>query len=325
MQKLACFCLAAGLTVVSHSTFAQEMQPDPILTVGDFNGDGTVDYQDYSKCVTATWKNKYIAFFDLNADGTFDGDDCDQAWDERGQASTVVDQEMAELYGRLGHLQSVDQSYLESTLWGQFGPALAGHGQHWIRQLISMGAYQPGGTANYQQPHGANLWTDRDEVAALWWGQAATPLFNDPDSPTGLSTLDWPDGTAWQDERPQAFADEPPKFTSSEHENWHTHGGMCLVTDPDTGEWYAQQLLSYNECQALPNAEPQLAGFDGLEPIYINPYVNVWMIHMWLFTLNPHGFFGNTNPNVDPGALDEDEINGGRPVPMWFMMHHMGH
>jgi hypothetical protein len=95
-----------------------------------------------------------------------------------------------------------------------------------------------------------------------------------------------------------------------------------LTTDPDTDEFIINQHLSFNECQALPNSNPQLIGFDGLTPIFINISVNTWMVHMWMFDLNPHGFFANTHPDVDPNAASEDIINGGRPVPHFFAGHH---
>ena len=52
---------------------------------------------------------------------------------------------------------------------------------------------------------------------------------------------------------------------------------------------------------------------------------NVWMLHMWMFDLNPNGLFGGTHPDVDPQAPGEEIINGGREVPMWFQMYGHGH
>lgn len=327
MKRLHVFVsIGVAAAVLASGAQASEMDPEPIQSVADFNGDGIVTWDDVTEIQLALLLFKYIAFYDRNADGALNWADVRATKNDLWKTSTAFDQEMAALYDRQGHLQGASRSLVQAIGWSLFTPSLKGHGEHWVRQLLSMGAFEPDGQADFNLPMGLNMATEgRDEAVGLYWGESATPLFNDPNSPTGLSTLDWPDGTAWMTEDVQAFGDEPPQFTSSPDEFWHTHGGLCLTTDPDTGEFVVNQYLSYAACQALPNSNPQLIGFDGLTPIYINIHVNTWMVHMWLYDLNPHGFFAGTHPDVDPNSLDEETINGGRPVPEWFQNYHHGH
>lgn len=302
-------------------------EPEPILTVPDFNGSGRVNWEDVLQIEAALLEGKYYAFYDRNADGLFNRDDVNATWAGYGAYSTVVDRELAAFFQRFGWLQSQPRSVIEGVIlrWQLFTPALAGHGEHWVQMLRAMPAFEPDGVADPTMAQGLNLDTVRDEVVGLFWGEAATPLFEDPSDPSGLSTLGWPEGTAWFDKRVQAFADTPSQFTSSPHEFWHTHAGLCL-TEPEPGNFVINQYMSNAECQALPNINPQFVGFDeNFNPIYANIWVNVWMLHMWMFDLNPNGFFGGTHPDADPQAPPEHMINGGREVPMWFQMHNGGH
>ena len=59
------------------------------------------------------------------------------------------------------------------------------------------------------------------DIPCVQRAEAAVPLFNDPSYDTRLSTLGWPTGQAWQYERVQSFADQPPSLTSREDEVWH--------------------------------------------------------------------------------------------------------
>ncbi|NRB41490.1 MAG: hypothetical protein HRU20_23965 [Pseudomonadales bacterium] len=56
-----------------------------------------------------------------------------------------------------------------------------------------------------------------------------------------------------------------------------------------------------------------------------NLWVNIWMLHAWIYDLNPMGLFSGTHPHVDPNATPESSRRDGREVPMYFMMHHGEH
>ena len=100
----------------------------------------------------------------------------------------------------------------------------------------------------------------------------------------------------------------------------HKHGGLCMTVlhsyDANgnlvrTGS--ANQHTTFNECQAIPNDERMPDGS--------SMWANFWMVHMWLYDLNPNGFFAGTHPCVDPNGLDESTINGDRNVPHFFAHH----
>ncbi len=58
-----------------------------------------------------------------------------------------------------------------------------------------------------------------------------------------------------------------------------------------------------------------------------NRWTNFWMIHAWIYKLNPTGLFANTHPDVSTGPRDN---NGGpfafegcisaRAMPEWFKL-----
>ncbi|NRB39903.1 MAG: hypothetical protein HRU20_15785 [Pseudomonadales bacterium] len=151
-------------------------------------------------------------------------------------------------------------------------------------------------------------------------------LILDANAEGGLSTLDWPYGTAWMNERVQAFYGHSPKFTESVDEIWHTHAGLCAVTEAD-GTPALHQHTTFLECQQYENIAPDPIAVNPEtgEPIMGNLWVNMWMGHLWMFNLNPEGIFAGTHPHVDPDAIPESSINDGREVPMFFMMNHGEH
>jgi hypothetical protein len=188
---------------------------------------------------------------------------------------------------------------------------------------------EPAGKASFGSVEGLNILDDGSQIKGLFWGEIAKPLFfKNPARPErGLSSLDWPKpGGKWQDRRVQAFAGEPPKFTSSDEEMWHTHAGLCNIMDPRSGELSLHQHTTFNECQAYENhpAWQAVIGHDPVtgEEIMGNLWGSIWMIHMWLFDLNPYGFFGGLHPDADPCSPMEETINEDREVPMWFHMRH---
>jgi hypothetical protein len=295
----------------------------PLLSVADFNGDGVVDGKDVSMIGQKNGQSNkaYYALYDLNADGVIDGQDVSMAANQIGMTSTPLDQWLARQYNRFEQLQNISGHDTISAMgYQQLGGPLKGHGVHWMNQA---GMFSIAGFRNADQTiaEGLNVTSDGSDIPALFWGEHAVPLFNDPSSPTGLSTLDYPAPFGvWNNERVQAFADSPPDFIPGVEENWHTHAGTCLtVWDVGSGpEWQTNQYTSNAECQAMPNLAPF---FDPSSGMMVNLWGNFWMLHTWLFDLNPRGVFANTHPCIDPEAPDEETINGGREVPMWFQMH----
>jgi hypothetical protein len=315
-----CFTMVG---IYGSQAWSDEHEPEPILSVADYDGNGRVSRHDLLLIRQAIDKGQYVAFYDKDANGVLDNQDYRESRLDLGRRSTQLDREMAVLFVKFGWLQNKTATDAED-LYG-FLPmvaSLSGHGEHWMNDagVQSVGV---SGTPTFDMVQGLNIPKDGSEIRGLFWGEGATPLFNDPADASGLSSLDWPTGDAWKQERVQAFAGHAPSFTSSDAEMWHTHAGLCLVYD-EKGQGYVHQHTSFYECQQYPNSAPIPIGADPDTgaPILGNIWANLWMIHLWFYDLNPNGLFAGTHPDVDPDSPSEMETYDGREVPEFFQNHH---
>ncbi len=290
--------------------------PASILTTADVDGSGTVDKSDVKLMKKVLKRKKYVAFYDLNADGKFNKKDVEMAKQDLGNVSTPLDRDMAKLFHQVKQFGVVDTT-IELKAMGQlkFADSLAGHGQHWIN-LKGRDAAVGRGLSEFYRPEGTNVPEKGDQVAGLFWAQAAIPVFEN-------GATDYPTpGGAWMTSRVIAFAGNPPDFTSANSaiEIWHKHPGLCItVEDVDgTEKLVLNQQTTFLQCQLMPSIRKLGKTANGTE---INPWVNMWMFHVWMFDLNPNGIFANTHPCIDPDAPSEQEINGGREVPPFFKIH----
>ncbi len=311
------------LTGFSNAELAQCGDPvPPMLSVSDFNGDGTVNKKDMHMLHDALHERKYFAVFDRNGDGKLNHADKHLARADMNKSSTDTDQRLAKMYQRFKHFQNISGfEKIQEMGFLPIGSALAFHGQHWSN---SAGQFATGGLreADPYLAEGINVLSDGSDIPALYWGSGTVPLFSDPSAEGGLSTLDWPSPSGvWNFQQVQAFAEGPPEFfPQTEEDRWHPHPGLC-VTMQDLGsgpEWVIDQHTTNAQCQATPNL--QKFEFNGQ---LVNMWGNFWMLHAWIYELNPRGVFGNVHPCVDAGGASEDDINGGRPIPPFFqaLMH----
>ena len=114
-----------------------------------------------------------------------------------------------------------------------------------------------------------------------------------------------------------SFAGAPPTFFDSPEESWHTHAGLCFTShygEDGRIDRKGDQQTSFLECQALPSIAKTADS-------PLNPWINIWMLHLWQYDLNPDGKFANTHPCLDQNALPEHELNGDREVPPFFAHH----
>jgi len=282
----------------------------PLLTAPDFNADGAVDAADVTEVAQAVEAQIYYALYDRDADGALTDADIKATALSLGSSSTTADRFRASTYQRYKHLQTARGA---AEIMGQgFSPfpvPLAGHGNHWLSEAGSA-ALLGFRDSTVWVADGLNVPYAADRPWAMFWGQAADPVFEG-----GASDYPW--GEEWKTQRVVAFGDAPPNFTGEADEKWHTHAGLCVTFLPDNSPYGVaatfHQHTTYAECQSYPSV---VKGFYG-----DNMWVNIWMLHMWFFELNPAGFYGGVHPCLDPWAPSEGSINEDREVPMFFMHH----
>jgi hypothetical protein len=313
-------CVGLGLSICSQIALSDDDIDDvkhkhdhdictgaaqPILSVADFDGNGIVDDNDIILIKKVEKRDIYYAFYDINVDGELDEEDIKRAKMDLGLESTIADRWLALLFHRVKQYQLYD-SPQEATATGfyKITYSLAGHGEHWTNIV-------DGEDETFLRPAGLNVTKKEGFVKGVFWAIDAAPVFE------GGAT-DYPTpGGEWETQRVVAYADQPPRFTGRPDEKWHTHAGLCITVEMmDTGpELVVNQHTTFAECQARPSLikDPQ-TGY--------NSWRNLWMLHAWMFDLNPNGFFANTHPCVDPDSPPEEVINGDREVPPFFD-HHM--
>ena len=275
----------------------------PILSVADFDGNGIVNSDDIIIIKRARKHEIYYAFYDINADGEFNWNDIRHAQSDLGKKSNSLDQQKAILFHQLKQLQIIDnEPELIATQYVKLAPSLAGHGEHWSYNL-------PSNSENIYRPDGVNFSADDNTAKGIFWSQDATPVFEN-------GATDFPDPAGkWINSRVVSFAGQPPKYTNSPDEKWHTHAGLCITANysPNGLVPVLHQHSSFAECQAFPSVVKTGGDY--------NVWFNIWMLHGWMFDLNPDGFFAGTHPCTDPGSIMEHTINEGRAVPPFFQHH----
>ncbi|MDH5324872.1 MAG: dockerin type I domain-containing protein [Gammaproteobacteria bacterium] len=277
----------------------------PILNVADFNGDGVVSDADIVIIRKVIEKENYYAFYDLNADGRLNRQDILKAKQDLGLRSQPTERFLAYMFHRNKQYQLIDTAEeLSATGFAAITPALSGHGEHWDDFIQD-------GEADIWNPDGVNYSAESHTVKGMYWNKSAIPVFEQ-------GATDYPTpGGQWQSQRVVGFADHPPRFTGSPDEKWHTHAGLCITAEGtfENPVISLNQHTTFEECQSLPSIykDPNTN---------LNPWFNIWMLHAWMFDLNPNGVFAGTHPCADPNAPSESSINGDRPVPSFFQQHH---
>ena len=283
----------------------------PILSAADFNGDSIVNDADIKILKSVLKREQYYAFYDINADGKLNGKDHKFAEQQLNSQSTKFDQQLAKLFHQVKQYQITDTKE-EVTAMGFNGltPTLSGHGEHWTN-LDGGKAIAGYGSSEFYRAEGLNISKDTNRVHGLFWGVAAQPVFEN-------GATDYPQaGGEWMNSQVVAFTGHSPKFTASENEMWHAHSGLCVTSElTESGETFSlNQHTTFLECQAIPSNVKSISN-PGL-----NNWINIWMLHTWMFDLNPNGIFANEHPCIDPTAPPESSINGDKEIPPFFQHH----
>ncbi len=298
-----------------ESSICGQTPAQPLTTVADFDANGIVNGKDIATLAKHIGSNKkYYALYDRNADGVLDNKDIYLASRDINKASTEIDLEIATMYNRFKALQTVrGDEVLTSLGYSPIPVALKGHGVHWLN-IDGMASMLGNKLPDPEIAEGLNVSSDEKRVHALFWAAPAIPVFDN-------GATDYPDGESWKDAHVISFDNMPTHITSRHDEMWHKHGGLCMplsYTYDDLGNRMvtgkAHQFTTYNECQAMPAEVSMLPDGSTL-------WANFWMIHVWLYDLNPNGLFAGTHPCVEVNAPDDETINDGRVIPMFFSDH----
>ena len=281
----------------------------PLLTVADFNADGVVNDSDIQELNSRIAQSNYHPLYDLNADLLLDGDDLQIAETTIGQTVPLLDQQIAQVtqatmkyYGPGGLENAIADGYAPLT------QELFGHGIHFFNPVI---ASQVGNSPQLvlEQPVGLN-YDSQGNLYAVFYIRPPKLLsgaIQDPLNPlvlqqeiaiSGQVTIDTND-------------DFPPtSFDTLLPEDWHTHRYVWI-----TGIGTLNSELVYFEEDVPPemfNARV-LEKANNQEPLFpLSDTIGspkFWMLHGWFHSLNPHGIFANTNPNIGTNAVSELVVN----------------
>lgn len=128
-----CVFLATGTAWAQHGHHCDPATAvaDPVLSVGDFNGDGKVSAHDLALLGAQLDTGEYLAFFDRNADYVLDGHDAAATAQEMGGLSTVLDRQLVDLFWSTEMYRDADNALAAG--FRPFTQSLMGHGAHFAR------------------------------------------------------------------------------------------------------------------------------------------------------------------------------------------------
>ncbi len=284
----------------ANFSFNQPESPEtplgqPLLTVADFNGDGTVtaaDLEDINaRNNTVMGDDNYHVLYDLNADGSINADDIALAQASLGETSPLIDQQIAsatqatmKYYGENGIENAIADGYIPFT------PEAKGHGIHYFNPALAAQV------ANAEQldvelPVGLNFDAKGNLVAVFYirYPQAEQPTPENPSAGLSVNPAD----------------DHPPKesFATLTDEDWHNHeqvwesklGSLnpeALYFEEDVPKNLTVERLKDINFQEFPESDR-------------NYSPKFWMLHGWFHSFNSDGTFAITNPDIAPYAPEE--------------------
>lgn len=220
---------------------------EPLLSVADFTGDGLVDNRDLLLLGRVIQNDRYVAFYDRNADGHINARDLDLANQDLGKVSSGLDQDIARVYWGTTRYRNLGQAALDG--YEPTTQVVAGHGRHWMEASLMKDATYPA-LPQLSAPAGLN-YDEEGTLQAVFWGQ-----------PTAF-----PVGSL------------PPPQIFSQAQMWHGHNQACITN------YGLIKQVKYTE-----NIDPaqcdRIGGESG----------TFYMLHLWLYRLNPDGAFAMTHP-----------------------------
>jgi hypothetical protein len=249
-----------------------DCEPAPIMTTGDFDGDGVIGSGDIEMISAYVEAGDYAAFFDMNADGALNGADVSAVATSIGDAGSARDAQMAQLWASTERYRDITVAIGEG--WVPFTPDLAGHGVHWANfpRIYSW----PSRGFQADVPEGLNYAADGTLLAAFYYAPGAVDL----------AELGYP-------LPPDTFYVElsvPASFDGSMDHEWHNHIGPCFggATSP---------ILGFDQCVTKSDCYDVYGGQLWSDKFH--------MLHVWMYEYNQCGPFAGIDPDVSQDAPEE--------------------
>jgi hypothetical protein len=297
-----------------HGHCPEDAVAQPILSVADFDGDGTVDTDDVTLISHQVGGDEYIAFFDRNADGQLDGRDVSDTARNRGAASTPLDRQLAALFWATEMYR--DKNNAIAAGFRPFTQPLMGHGQHYARMPFRVTATGLDPTyvnnldtvLHVEDPEGINYDENGNLVAVFYYhGVDIKRWVLDPSSRAALTqqsiALTMENMVTNGHITPGPGSTGHPRHLFQSHDAmWHYHWGPCwdnldyarMSFDVNHTPFFVQPQTP-GECQSRATSTTSRQGWV--------PGFN--MLHVWLYKLNRCGVFAGTDPDVAQDAMPE--------------------
>jgi len=289
--------------------FTQATCQQPLLTVGDFDGDGEVTGQDIAVVAQQVGDNIYRALYDRNADGTIDSTDVVITTNELGNMSTPLDQELAAAFHMSEFL--LELGPLTAPEWSALGFLDAGIliGNQGRSATAPDGLAVLFGLALPGPDKLMGVVIDEDGYAVgIYYFEFVLPvdlLFkNDSGPPSEYDVATCQVGCDWWTKEVVEFVEPFPNYFSTDCEWWTAIGGLCVRQYNDSVQTPAFELyLTAYQCLVDSWARPE-GTFDPGPASPVPPilWLNEVKLVTWLFKLNPNGVFAPFHPDVAVNA-----------------------
>ena len=278
----------------------------PLLSVTDFNGDGSVDNADVRDIIAryeaVEGDDLYHPLYDTNVNGEIDNYDIENVIHALGENVPLIDQQIAKAtqatmkyYGSGGLENAIADGYLP------FSQEVKGHGVHYanFNLLVEVANSKE---LDVERPIGLNYDADGNLLAVFYIRVPNTEKVT-PENPYGDLFVEKED-------------DFPPtSFDTLTANDWHNHQNFWMA---GLGSLNSESVYGFEEfvpieatISRLQNINFQL--FPESDQLFSPKF---WMLHGWFHSLNSAGTFANLDPDVGIYAPEELGVHSG---------HHQGH
>lgn len=283
----------------------------PLLTVADFNGDGTVNNTDLEDLSDRIINSNYHPLYDLNTDSVLSGADLDLALAMVGSEVPLLDQQIAQAtqatmkyYGEGGLERAFADGY------GFFTHEWNGHGIHLFNPIITS-LFGNSTELVIDQPVGLNFDAEGN-LQAVFYIRLPKLLSGAEQNPLNANFLLNQEYQINNQITIDPNDDFPPNsFDTLTEDDWHTHENVVIsgLGSQDYNLLYFEESLPSEDFNArIANKIENGELFFPLSDYIQSP--KFWMLHGWFHTLNTEGVFGNLNPDLGINAVDELGFHG---------------